>query len=190
MIELWSTEGNRLTVLFHPGRVKRELAPREQLGPILEEGRRYTISISGDWMDAESRPIINGFAKTFTVGPPDRTPVDPAIWTLMAPRARSDTPLIVRLPKPLDHAMLGRVVWVADAAGKRVPGTLTVGGGERVLTFAPRTPWKTGTYKLVGDTKLEDVCGNHVGEPFEVDLFKPITRRIESKTFERPFTVR
>ena len=37
--ELWSTDGNRLTILFHPGRVKRGLVPREQLGPILEEGR-------------------------------------------------------------------------------------------------------------------------------------------------------
>ena len=30
--ELWSTDGNRLTVLFHPGRVKRELVPREEDG--------------------------------------------------------------------------------------------------------------------------------------------------------------
>jgi hypothetical protein len=188
--ELWSTDGNRLTILFHPGRVKRELVPREQLGPILEEGHRYTLSISGQWQDTEGRPIVAGFTKAFTAGPPDETPVDPAIWALMAPRGGSDAPLIVRLPKPLDHAMLGRVVWVADAVGAPVPGTLTVGGGERVLTFAPKTPWKRGAYKLVVDSRLEDVCGNRVGEPFEVDVFKPVTRKIESKTFERLFMVR
>jgi len=188
--ELWSTDGNRLTILFHPGRVKRELVPREQLGPILEEGRTYTLSISGKWEDTEGRPIVAAFTKTFTAGPADETPVDPAVWALMAPRAGSDSPLIIRLPMPLDHAMLGRVVWVADSQGERVPGTLTVGGGERVLTFAPRSPWKRGTYKLVTDTRLEDVCGNRVGEPFEVDVFKPVTRKIEAKTFERPFMVR
>ena len=85
--------------------------------------------------------------------------------------------------------MLGRVVWVADAVGEQVPGTLTVGGGERVLTFAPGTPWKRGAYKLMVDSRLEDVCGNRVGEPFEVDVFKPVTRKIESKTFERLFMV-
>jgi hypothetical protein len=188
--ELWSADGKRLTVLFHPGRVKRELVPREELGPILEEGRAYTIRISGKWEDLEGRPLVAGFTKSFTAGPPDDHPVEPASWKLMTPRAGSDSPLIIRLAKPLDHAMLNRVVWVADAKGEAVPGTLAVGGGEHVLTFAPKSPWRLGEYKLLADTRLEDVCGNRVGEPFEVDVFKPVTRTIEAKTFERTFTVR
>jgi hypothetical protein len=188
--ELWSADGKRLTVLLHPGRVKRDLVPREELGPILEEGRSYTIRISGRWEDTEGRPLVAGFTKTFSVGPPDDEPVEPAHWMLMPPRAGSDGPLIVRLPKPLDHGMLNRVVWVVDASGESVPGTMTVGGAERVLTFAPRTPWRRGEYRLVIDTRLEDVCGNRVGEPFEVDVFKPVTRTIESRTVERSFAVR
>ena len=43
---------------------------------------------------------------------------------------------------------------------------------------------------FVVDTRLEDVCGNRVGEPFEVDVFKPIERKIETKTAERTFGVR
>jgi hypothetical protein len=188
--ELWSVDGRRLTVLFHPGRVKRELVPREELGPILEEGRSYALTISEKWEDIDGRPVVGGFTKTFTAGPPDDQPVDPAVWVLMPPRAGSDSPLIIRLAKPLDHGMLNRVVWVTDTNGNIMPGLLTVGGGERVLTFAPKTPWRRGEYKLVADTRLEDVCGNRVGEPFEVDLFKPVTRTIELKTFERAFLVR
>lgn len=188
--ELWSRDGTRLTVLFHPGRVKQGLLPREEDGPILEEGHTYTLSISGKWEDNEGRPIIAGFKKTFTAGPPDDEPVDLARWSMMAPRAGSDAPLIVRLPRQLDHALLNRVVWVVDAAGKQVPGELTVGGGERVLTFAPTGRWAKGEYKLVADTRLEDVCGNRVGEPFEVDEFRPVTGKIEAKFSERPFTVR
>ena len=60
----------------------------------------------------------------------------------------------------------------------------------RVVTFAPTFPWRRGEYKLLADTRLEDVCGNRVGEPFEVDVFRPVTSVIEAKTFERPFTVR
>jgi hypothetical protein len=82
------------------------------------------------------------------------------------------------------------MVWVTDAAGKKVEGQITVGGGERVVTFAPAWPWRKGDYKLAVDTRLEDVCGNRVGEPFEVDVFKPVRRKVESKTTERPFAVR
>jgi hypothetical protein len=188
--ELWSTDGSRVTLLFHPGRVKRGLLPREEIGPILEAGRRYTLTIDKAWEDAEGRPLAAGFRKSIVAGPPDDQPVDPDTWTLVLPRARGDAPLIVRLAKPLDHALLGRMIGVTDAAGKKVDGTVTVGGEERVVTFAPKDPWAPGDYKLVVDTRLEDVCGNKVGEPFEVDVFRPVTRKIETKTVERAFTVR
>jgi hypothetical protein len=187
--ELWSADGTRITLLFHPGRVKRGLKPREEEGPILEEGRRYTLTIGKDWEDAEGRPLTAGFTKTFSAGPPDDEPVNPDSWALIPPRG-GDTPLIVRLAKPLDRALLGRLLWVTDAAGQRIDGTVSVGGGERVVTFAPAQPWRRGDYKLVVDTRLEDVCGNRVGEPFEVDVFKPVQRKIETKTAERPFAVR
>lgn len=188
--ELWSSDGQRLTVLLHPGRVKRGLVPREQEGPILEEGRTYTLLISDKWEDLEGRPLVAEYRKTFAVGSPDNEPVDPANWVLVSPRAGSDLPLIVRLPKPLDHGMLNRVLWVTDSAGKVVPGTLAVGGSERVVTFTPHRPWARGEYKLMTDARLEDVCGNRVGEPFEVDVFGPVTAKIEAKTAERRFSVR
>jgi hypothetical protein len=82
------------------------------------------------------------------------------------------------------------MLWVTDAAGKRVEGTLTVGGGERVVTFAPRAAWVKGDYKLVVDAQLEDVCGNRVGEPFEVDVLRPFPLKPVTKTAERPFAVK
>ena len=188
--ELWSTDGTRVTLLFHPGRVKRGLVPREQEGPILEEGHRYTLTISRDWKDAEGRPLTEDYRKTFSVYAPDDEPVDPDRWTLIPPRAGSDSPLILRLAEPLDHALLHSMLAVADAAGKPIEGTVMVGGGERVVTFAPKQRWAKGRYKLLVDTRLEDLCGNRVGEPFEIDVFKPVQQKIEAKTVERPFEVR
>lgn len=188
--ELWSTDGLRVTLLFHPGRVKKELALREELGPILEAGRRYTLVISREWKDADGRPLTAEVRKTFAAGPADDEPVTLDTWTLIPPRAGSDAPLIIRLAKPLDRALLDSMVWVTDAAGKKVEGQVTVGGGERVVTFAPARPWRRGDYKLAVDTRLEDVCGNRVGEPFEVDVFKPVRRKVETKTAERPFAVK
>src|SRR5207302_1594426 len=43
--ELWDGEGTRFTLFFHPGRVKRGLKPREEVGPTLEEGKRYTLVV-------------------------------------------------------------------------------------------------------------------------------------------------
>ena len=82
------------------------------------------------------------------------------------------------------------MLWVTDAKGQRLDGTLTVGGGERVVSFAPAKPWVRGDYKLMIEATLEDVCGNRVGEPFEVDVLKPIPLKPEVKLAERPFVVK
>ena len=188
--ELWSIDGLRLTLLFDPSRVKRGLVPREEDGPILEEGRSYTLTVEASWEDTDRRPLLASFTKSFSVFAPDDEPIWPDQWKLTAPRGNSDAPLLVRLAKPLDRALVGRMLWVTDAAGKRVEGTLTVGGGERVVSFAPAKPWARGSYKLMIDASLEDVCGNRVGEPFEVDVFKPIPLKRETKFAERAFVVK
>ena len=188
--ELWSADGSRLTLLFDPGRVKRGLVPREEDGPVLEEGRGYTLTIDASWQDAEGRPLKASFTKSFSVFAPDEEPVTPDEWKLVAPRAGSDAPLTVRLSKPHDRALLQRVLWVVDASGVRVEGTLTVGGGERVVAFAPSKPWAKGNFKLMIDASLEDICGNRVGEPFELDPLKPTPLKPKVKFAERAFAVK
>ena len=188
--ELWSADGTRLTLLLDPARVKRGLKPREEDGPILEESRRYTFEVDAGWKDTDGRPLLAGHKKTFDTLAPDDHPVWPDEWALVAPRAGSTSPLIVRLAKPLDRALLGRMLWVTTASGQRVEGTLTVGGGERVVTFAPKAAWAKGDYKLMIDAQLEDVCGNRVGEPFEIDVLRPIPLKPVAKTADRPFAVK
>ncbi len=67
--ELWSPDGTRFTLLFDPGRVKRGLKPREELGPVLEAGKSYSLVIDADWPDATGNPLTAGFRKTFRVRP-------------------------------------------------------------------------------------------------------------------------
>jgi hypothetical protein len=187
--ELWSSDGRRVTMLFHPGRVKRELVPREEDGPILEEGRTYTMIFGRGWRDAEGRPLTKEFRKTFRVGPPEDTAIDLRTWSLMAPRAGGDSPVIVRLAKPADKALLGSTISVVDSKDRPVAGEVTVGGGERVITFVPAKPWMRDEYRLVVDPRLEDVCGNRIGEPFEVDATTPPPKR-EAKYFQKRFVVK
>jgi hypothetical protein len=56
--------------------------------------------------------------------------------------------------------------------------------------FTPRQPWVAGTYHLVANKRLEDLAGNSIGRPFEVDAVRPIQRKIETETVRVAFAVR
>jgi hypothetical protein len=71
-----------------------------------------------------------------------------------------------------------------------VDGSLTVGAHETCWGFTPRKPWTAGKYHLVANKRLEDLAGNSIGRPFEVDAVRPIQRKIETETVRVAFTVR
>jgi hypothetical protein len=188
--ELWSPDGKRLTLLFDPGRVKRGLKPREEDGPILEEGKKYTLVVSAKWKDEHGQPLKAEVRKSIFALPPDDRPVDPDQWKIVAPT--KDRPVLqVTFEKPLDRALAKRMLSVLGPDGKPLPFEGTVAADERSWSLADSTlAWKPGTYQLVADTRLEDVCGNRIGQAFEVDVFKPIQKKIEGKTIQRAFTVK
>ena len=72
--ELWDREYRRLTVLFDPGRIKRGLLPLNEVGPAIEDGKRYTLVIDREWQDARGVALREEFRKQFRVGPAARTP--------------------------------------------------------------------------------------------------------------------
>jgi hypothetical protein len=187
--ELWTRDGMRFTLLFDPGRIKRGLKPREDLGPVLEAGKSYQLVIDRDWLDAEGNPLKAEFRKPLRVGPPDETSPDPKTWEIRPPAPGSRDPLEVRFPDPIDRALLDRLLVVQDAAGKTLVGKVSVEGEETIWHFAPAVPWKAGDYRLVIGTELEDPSGNSVAQPFEVDAVNPITRRVASDTVVRPFQI-
>ena len=49
--ELWNADMTRLTLFLDPGRIKRGVKPLEEIGPALEEGKRYTLTIAREWLD-------------------------------------------------------------------------------------------------------------------------------------------
>jgi hypothetical protein len=79
---------------------------------------------------------------------------------------------------------------VTDEAGERIAGEIKLGERETVWTFTPAKPWKAGAYQLVADTRLEDLAGNSLGRPFEVDVLRPVEKKITTKTVSVPFRVK
>jgi hypothetical protein len=185
--ELWSPDGTRFTLVFDPGRIKRGLRPREEVGPVLEAGKSYALVIDRRWLDASRNLLEAGFRKTFRVGPPDDVSPDPKTWAIDAPRAGTRDALVVRFPESLDRALLERLIWVENAESKVVTGQTAAATAETSWRFTPASAWGQGAYRLVVGTELEDLAGNSVAQPFEVDVAGPISRRVTSKTVVLPF---
>ena len=188
--ELWDPAGKRFTLFIDPGRIKRGLKPREDLGPVLEAGKKYTLVVDRSWTDAADNPLKETFRKSFTAGPAEEKALDVKTWQLTAPATGGRGPLTVVFPQPLDHALLHRLVWVEDERGHKVAGNLTVDDEEKRWRFVPSAGWMAGKYQLVADTRLEDLAGNSLERPFEVDVFRPVQREIKTRTVQLPFAVR
>jgi hypothetical protein len=186
--ELWNRGQTRLTVLFDPGRIKRGVLPLEEAGPAIEDGGRYTLVIDRNWRDAGGAPLKGGYRKTFRVGSPDRDPPDPKTWRITPPRAGTRQPLVVDFSEPMDYALLLRLPSVSGPNGN-VTGVASVARHETQWRFVPDEPWRAGEYRLLTDTALEDLAGNRIDQPFDVDVFDPVTRRIERQTVSLPFRI-
>lgn len=203
--ELWDNTHTRLTVLFDPGRIKRGVRQNETLGPPITEGKQYTLLIDRNWQDSRGVPLAEDFRKSFRGGPADRTPPDPKTWRVIAPAANSSADLVVDFPKPMDFALLQRALHIAAGEGTvsrvtnsgapagaagTLAGKVTIGKQETEWRFTPKQPWKPGPYRLLIDTGIEDLSGNHIGQAFDLDKFQTITKDIETQTISMPFDIR
>jgi hypothetical protein len=187
--ELWDRQGRRFTLFLDPGRIKRGLKPREDVGPVFEEGKSYTLVIDHEWPDAAGNPLRQTFRKQIHVGPPDDEQPDPNNWKVTPPAGGSTEPLVIQFPEPLDHAMLHRVIVVHDSASRLVNGTVTVEDRETRWSFTPAVEWRAGEYTIEVQTDLEDLAGNSIARVFDVDLLEPISRSIKAERWSLPFHV-
>jgi hypothetical protein len=167
--ELWSTDGRRLTLWIHPGRIKTGVNLRDDLGPVLEPDRSYTLVIDREVLDADGRPLRETFRKKFRTTKPVRLLTDITQWKVQRPVAGTRKPVVLAFPRPLDHALLQRFVQVIDSENRAVAGRFELGAEERSLLFHPTHPWKSQTYQIVVDRNLEDLAGNTPEELFDVD---------------------
>lgn len=189
--ELWDQPMMRLTLLIDPGRIKRGVKPLEDIGPVFEAGKRYSLTVAATFRDAANRPLRTEHRKDFRIGAADRTPPDPARWRIRAPAAGGREPVVVEFDEPLDQALALRLIRIADGAGGPVKGQPGLTSEEKRWTFTPAQPWPRGPHRLVVQTTIEDLAGNNIGKPFDVDLAEGgPPRRIEREDVTVAFEVR
>ncbi len=165
---LWSPDQTRLTLFFHPGRVKRGVAPGRQLGPPLRAGRAYRVVIEGTLTDASGVALGTPFEHRFRVGEADR--VAPQVDRVgLAVPASPQAAVVVAFHEPVDVALAHRWIWIENQAGDPIAGQAVVGADESTWTFVPAVAWKPGRYLVRVRAALEDRAGNRFDRAFDRD---------------------
>jgi len=188
--ELWDAPMQRLTLFIDPGRIKRGVKPLEDIGPSLVAGHSHKLVIDADWKDAERLPLVTSFEKNFSVKAPDRTAIDPELWKKHIPETGTSSPLIIQFGEPMDFALAQRLIEVRHKDGDFLKGSITLASQETEWVFTPDEAWKAGHYIIRATTIIEDLAGNNIGKPFEVDVFDSVQRWITEEYVDLPFEIR
>ena len=150
---LWSADRRTVTLLLDPSRQKIGLIDHRAYGFVLQAGARTRLLLG------------NEVVKSWLVARGGCPPLDPARWRIAAVRAGTRDALVVRFNAPID-ALATEYLAVALPDGARARGSAQLAPGERAWTFAPSGAWRRGA-RLAIHPRLEDPCGDEIGEPFE-----------------------
>ena len=170
--ELWSPDGKRLTLWLHPGRQKSGVNLNTDEGPVLREGETYTLKLAANWRSAAG--VALGKPCTFVIiaTAPDHQCPDPQRWKVTAPKAGKRGTLTITFDEALDPAMLVSALSV-NRGKARLAGAVHVASDARSWSFTPTGMWPAGLCTLEIDPLLEDLAGNNLLGPFEVDSDLP-----------------
>ena len=154
---LWSPDRRMLTLLFDPGRVKSGLLAHDAYGAPLSVGQSVVLFIESQRAH-EWRVASGGCVRP-----------NPANWRVNAPAAATLDPLHISLGGAIDYQSIAGIA-VADEGGERLEGAAALSEGEASWSFAPSRPWRSGAYQIVVHPRLENPCGDEIGEGFEHPL--------------------
>ena len=160
--ELWSADGKRLTLLFDPGRIKRGVSTNMELGPALLKGKRYNLTVSGDWEDVYGQKLTIKTSKEFVVGKAYRLQIKVNELEIKKPEANSDDTLSIYFDRTIDHALVQSMIQLEDEENNPIEGHWEVLENEQLIQFIPEAKWQKGNYQIVFDSRLEDVAGNNL----------------------------
>ncbi|NRB47814.1 MAG: hypothetical protein HRU41_09065 [Saprospiraceae bacterium] len=160
--ELWSADGKRLTILFDPGRIKRGVSTNLELGPALLEGNKYQLTISGSWQDVHGQDLSVETTKEFVVVKAYRQHIKVNELEIQEPVANSDDTLSIQFDRIIDHALVHSMIRIEDENEMLVAGHWETSNEEKVVQFIPEKNWKKGMYRIMVDSRLEDIVGNNL----------------------------
>lgn len=168
--ELWDRKRKRFTLLFDPGRIKRDLKSNLDLGLPLQEGAKYHLVIDSAWRDVHGNSLAKSFSKTFSVSEPERSKISHMQWKVIPPIAGSLGEVVMSFDRPMDHALALKYITIKNSSGVVAGSTQII--NDTVWKFTPHLPWMKGEHLLTVSPLLEDVAGNNLNNAFDLDLAK------------------
>jgi hypothetical protein len=159
--ELWSRDGRRLTVLMEPGKIKRGLGGDASRDPALVVGRAYGLVVTALGQTARH---------TFRASDPVLEAIDETRWRIATPAVGSLDPAVVHFDRVMDAALCEDEIGVLNPSGEVVQTRASIAPDGAEMRLLPSHPWSAGKHRLVVSERLEDVCGNRLGEALDHDL--------------------
>ncbi len=79
------------------------------------------------------------------------------------------------MPESMDHATFARGVTIENSKGDVVLGEFTFSHQETQAHFKPLKDWRPGLYDVRILKRIEDLVGNSIQRPFELDRFETVS---------------
>ncbi|SEI38933.1 hypothetical protein SAMN05216327_101150 [Dyadobacter sp. SG02] len=187
--ELWNPGRTVLTLWLDPGRIKRDLQPNKRLGAPMQRGTHYRVVVAQAWTDARRKQLAKPYQKAFVTVTKDSLSPQPAQWTLVSPTQATREPLKIDFKEALDHSLLAEVFAIQDNTGAKIPGRWETGPFEKHCSFIPDENWKSGSYQLLIEPRLEDLAGNNLVRPFDRDVSRS-SEAVTGKIAVLPFQIK
>jgi hypothetical protein len=78
--------------------------------------------------------------------------------------------VVISFDRPIDHALALKYIRNSSRSGEISGRAMTV--NDTTWKFIPDNAWRKGKYVILISPLLEDVCGNNLNNPFDLDLSK------------------
>jgi hypothetical protein len=185
--ELWNHDRTLLTLWLDPGRIKRDLQPNRSLGNPLRAGRQYKVVVSSKWKSARGISLAQIFLKDFVVVSRDTISPDPKQWMVKVPSPGTKSALTVDFKEALDFVLSTEAIKVQNERTGIVKGQKSADREGHIFVFIPEQPWSKGVYTVQVQSRMEDLAGNNLNRPFDLDVSKMhevISRETHSIQFE------
>ncbi|MEM7375029.1 MAG: hypothetical protein AAF587_40925 [Bacteroidota bacterium] len=182
--ELWDETGRILTLWFDPGRVKRALGPNKIWGAPMEEGHLYHLSIDSTWTTTEGYPLTHGIHKSIFAVAEDRGKPDVSDWTISSPSEGTRIPLVIEFGESMDHLLLTKTFLLKNSQNEVIQGKIDIGRAEKSWYFFPDLPWQKDQYRLVIESRLEDLAGNNLNRLFDQEMSQKVDQPTDQDVYE------
>ena len=162
-----------MTLMIHPGRVKKDISYYDNLGEIFTVGKKYYLEITDRIKPLNSKSKLISFTKEFEITNPINTCPKFIEDKLQIPKRNTSDKLKIVFDRPIDifSAQIGISVYNYKS-DKIVEGKIIAGPDDTEWYFMPDQPWTEKKYTLILNKYISDPSGNSLNKPFEATVVK------------------